>query len=145
VTKIVANYFLQLTSNFLNYKPKKLTSTSWQWHSSWKCLSHVNTTSIAIINYYSCKLLTNMVMRCYQLPSTNGWTSFEDYIWCQQNIQLQFWLHFDYANSTDDVVTHGIPKKSHHWFSILEIKSRGQLCCNYDGQCIWPLVRWHVL
>jgi hypothetical protein len=56
MTKIVAKYFLQLKNIFLNYKSKKLTNTSRQLHSNWKCLPHVNTTSIAITNHFSCKL-----------------------------------------------------------------------------------------
>jgi len=55
VTKIVTMYFLQLRIIF-TYKPKKLTSTSRQWHFSWKCLPHVNATSIAITKCSSCKL-----------------------------------------------------------------------------------------
>jgi len=45
-------------------------------------------------------------------------------------------------NLTNDVVTHGILKTFHHWLAIIKIKSRGELCCNYDGQCIWQMVGW---
>ncbi len=74
-------------------------------------------------------------MRCCQLPLTNGWTSSVDCIWRQQNILLQFWLHFNYVNLTNDVVTCGTPKAFHHRLVIIKIKSKGQLCCKYNGQC----------
>jgi hypothetical protein len=37
---------------------------------------------------------------------------------------------------TNDVVTHDTSKTTHHWLAIIEIKSKGKLCCNYDDQCI---------
>jgi hypothetical protein len=30
-------------------------------------------------------------------------------------------------------MTCGTPKAFHHWLAIVEIKSKGKLCCNYDG------------
>ncbi len=72
MTKIVAMYFLQLRIIF-NYKPKKLTSTSWQWHFSWKRLQHVNATSIAITKCSSCKL-------SYQLSFEMSSTSLDQWM-----------------------------------------------------------------
>jgi hypothetical protein len=66
------------------------------------------------------------------------------------DINKIFSCNFDYISTmwieclTNDVVTHGTSKTFHHWLTIIEIKLKGKLYCNYDVQCIWPLVGWHV-
>jgi hypothetical protein len=130
LTKTVVKYFLQLKNVFLNYKPKKLTSTSQQWHSISKSLPHVNTTSTTIINYF-----TNPIVN---FP----WLMDEFHLLTMYDINKVLSSNFDYISTmwieclTNDAVTHGTRKTFHHQLTMVEIKSKGKLCCNYDGQCI---------
>ncbi len=110
-------------------------------------MPHVNTTSIAIINHFSSKL-------SYQ-PSCGDvvkflWLMDEFHPLTMYDVSKIFNYNFNYISTmsveylTNDVVGHGTPKTFHHWSTIVKIKLKGKLCCNYDGQCIWPMVGWHV-
>jgi hypothetical protein len=74
----------------------------------------------------------------------------EHHLLTTYDVNKIFSCNFDYISTmwieclTNDVVTGGTPKTFHHWLTIVKIKSKGRLYYNYDGQCIWPMVGWHM-
>jgi hypothetical protein len=95
---VVAKYFLQLENVSFKYKPKRLTSIIWKWHSSWKCQPRVNTITIPTIYHFNCKLCTIIIEKYFQLFSISGGTSFANWAWCAPKIKLQFWLNYNYVS-----------------------------------------------
>ncbi len=121
--------FFAIEKCFLQTENQKINKCKSIMNSNWKIFWHVNTTSIAsltilVVNYlitYSCMMSPKysvVILTTFQL--------------CEVECL------------TNDVLTFGTPKTIHHWSAIVEIKSKGKLCCKYDGQCIWPMVRWQV-